>query len=87
MPDEKVERLTQELMARMRETGHPRILGSECDVLHVPETAAAIRRKVDIMLNRAEPAREYAVSGESAQWGRCRECTRQPDDARRRRGG
>lgn len=56
----------EELMARMRETGHPHILGSECDVLHVPETAAAIRRKVDIMLNCAEPAREYAVSGESA---------------------
>jgi len=51
MPDEKVESLTQELMARMAETGHPHILGSECDVLHVPEAARQIRRKVDIMLS------------------------------------
>jgi uroporphyrinogen-III decarboxylase len=50
MPDEKVASLTQELIARMRETGHPHILGSECDVLYVPEAAAAIRRKVDVML-------------------------------------
>jgi hypothetical protein len=64
MPDEKVERLTQELIARMRATSHPHILGSECDVLHVPEAAAAIRRKVDIMLKCAESARVYSVSGE-----------------------
>ena len=51
MPDEKVASLTQELIARMAETGHPHILGSECDVLHVPDAAEAIRRKVDIMLS------------------------------------
>jgi uroporphyrinogen-III decarboxylase len=51
MPIVEVERRTRELVARMRECGHPHILGSECDVLHVPEAAATIRRKVDAMLN------------------------------------
>jgi uroporphyrinogen-III decarboxylase len=51
MPDEKVARLTSELIARMRETGHPHITGSECDVLHVPEAAETIRRKVEVMLS------------------------------------
>lgn len=50
MPVEKVASLTRELMARMHEAGHPHILGSECDVLHVPEAAATIRNKVDAML-------------------------------------
>jgi hypothetical protein len=35
----------------MRATGHPHILGSECDVLHVPDAAATIRAKVDLMLS------------------------------------
>ncbi len=51
MPDEKVESLTLELIARMTETGHPHILGSECDVLHVPEASDRIRRKVDRMMD------------------------------------
>jgi uroporphyrinogen-III decarboxylase len=50
MPHEKVECLTKELLSQMRETGHAHILGSECDVLYVPEAADAIRRKVDLML-------------------------------------
>lgn len=50
MPLEAVRRLTRELAARMRDTGHPFILGSECDVLHVPEAAEIIRRKVEAML-------------------------------------
>ncbi|MCS7043250.1 MAG: hypothetical protein NZR01_10710 [Bryobacteraceae bacterium] len=50
MPDEEVRRLVQELIARMRATGHPFILGSECDVLHVPDAAETIRRKVQLML-------------------------------------
>jgi hypothetical protein len=37
----------------MRGTGHPFILGSECDVLHVPEAAETIRRKVEAMLTVA----------------------------------
>jgi uroporphyrinogen-III decarboxylase len=50
MPVGEVERLTLETIARMRECGHPHILGSECDVLHVPDAADTIRRKVDVML-------------------------------------
>ncbi len=47
---EDAARMTAELTARMREAGHPFILGSECDVLHVPEAAETIRRKVDAMV-------------------------------------
>jgi hypothetical protein len=37
----------------MAEIGHPHILGSECDVLYVPDAAVQIRRKVDLMLSCA----------------------------------
>ena len=50
MPVELVERLTRELLERMRQAGHPHILGSECDVLHVPEAAERIWRKIRAML-------------------------------------
>ncbi len=50
MPVEQVRRLARELIERMRAAGRPFILGSECDVLHVPEAAETIRRKVDAML-------------------------------------
>jgi len=50
MPVEEVRRLTCELIRRMATCGHPHILGSECDVLHVPEAAETIRRKVHAML-------------------------------------
>jgi len=50
VPLEKVEELTLDLMARMREAGHPHILGSECDVLHVPDAAETIWSKVRVML-------------------------------------
>jgi len=51
MPLERVETLTLDLITRMKAVGHPFILGSECDVLHVPDAAATIRRKVDAMLS------------------------------------
>jgi uroporphyrinogen-III decarboxylase len=51
MPDEKVQSLTCDLIARMRDASHPFILGSECDVLHVTDSADAIRRKLQIMLH------------------------------------
>jgi hypothetical protein len=54
LPLERVREMTRELVGRMRETGHPFILGSECDVLHVEGRGDAIRRKVEAML--AEPA-------------------------------
>jgi uroporphyrinogen-III decarboxylase len=50
LPLEAVRARTRDLVVRMREVGHPFILGSECDVLHVPEAAATIRRKVEAML-------------------------------------
>lgn len=50
MPLERVREMTRELAGRMRDTGHPFILGSECDVLHVEAAAPAIRAKVDVML-------------------------------------
>ncbi len=50
MSAERVRELTSELLERMRASGHPFILGSECDVLHVPEAARTIRHKVDVML-------------------------------------
>ncbi len=57
MPIERVREMTEELAGRMAQTGHPFILGSECDVLHVPDAAETIRRKVDAMMScgRAQP--------------------------------
>jgi uroporphyrinogen-III decarboxylase len=50
MPVETVARMSLEIVARMKAAGHPHILGSECDVLHVPEAARIIRNKVAVML-------------------------------------
>jgi uroporphyrinogen-III decarboxylase len=47
---EKVRTLACELSERMDATGHPFILGSECDVLSVPGAVGTIRAKVDAML-------------------------------------
>ena len=45
-----VEQLSGELLARMQACGHPFILGSECDVLSVPGSEAAILAKVDAFM-------------------------------------
>jgi len=50
MPLEEVLRRTAELVANMRACGQPHILGSECDVLFVPEACEAILTKVDAMM-------------------------------------
>jgi uroporphyrinogen-III decarboxylase len=50
MPADEVRRLTRELLTKMQACGHPHILGSECDVLYVPESAATILAKVELML-------------------------------------
>jgi hypothetical protein len=50
MPVEEVVRRKTELVEKMATCGHPHILGSECDVLHVPEAAETIRRKVEAMI-------------------------------------
>lgn len=46
-----VETRTRELLTRMRATNHPFILGSECDVLSVPEHHDRIKAKLNLMLN------------------------------------
>jgi uroporphyrinogen-III decarboxylase len=51
MPVEQVEAMTLELVAKMRAANHPHILGSECDVLHVADAAASIRKKVEVMIS------------------------------------
>jgi uroporphyrinogen-III decarboxylase len=49
----EVARLARELLESMHATGHPFILGSECDVLSVPGLEADILAKVDALLNLA----------------------------------
>lgn len=44
---EQVEQQACELLHRMAETGHPFILGSECDILYVKGSGDVIRKKVD----------------------------------------
>jgi uroporphyrinogen-III decarboxylase len=51
----EVERLAQDLVARMHAAGHPFILGSECDVLSVPGKEAEILAKVDAFRRCARP--------------------------------
>ena len=50
MPVEEVARRTEDLVARMKVCGHPHIVGSECDVLFVPDAHEAILKKVDAMM-------------------------------------
>lgn len=45
--------MASELVRRMKETGHPFILGSECDVLSVPGREAVIENKVHAFLGCA----------------------------------
>ncbi len=55
MPPDRVARLAAELAARMKASGHPFILGTECDALHVPGTGDTILRKIHVMLGTASP--------------------------------
>ncbi len=50
LPLEKVRERIRNLAERMTATGHPFILGSECDVLYVPEADFAIRSKVQAIM-------------------------------------
>lgn len=50
MPRDKVEQLTLELQQKMKQTGRPFILGSECDVLSVQGSETTIKAKVQTML-------------------------------------
>jgi len=46
----EVERMAEELLAKMRAAGHPFILGSECDVLSVPGSEREIISKVNAFM-------------------------------------
>ncbi len=46
----QVSELGRELRRRMRAAQHPFILGTECDVLHVPRNAARIKSKIDAFM-------------------------------------
>jgi uroporphyrinogen-III decarboxylase len=46
----KVQQLSRDLLRRMRELGHPFILGSECDILSVPGSEQTIKAKVAAFL-------------------------------------
>jgi uroporphyrinogen-III decarboxylase len=48
---EQVRELSAELLRRMRPTGHPFVLGSECDVLSVPGSEETIKKKVAAFLD------------------------------------
>ncbi len=48
---EQVEAMSRELLDKMRETGHPFILGTECDVLYVEGCAETIWKKINALLN------------------------------------
>jgi hypothetical protein len=50
VPLDQVPVLACELLSRMRETGHPYILGSECDVLCVTGSEKKIKDKVDAFM-------------------------------------
>ncbi|MGA3132476.1 MAG: uroporphyrinogen decarboxylase family protein [Terracidiphilus sp.] len=56
MPVAEVIRRAEALVAKMKACGHPHILGSECDVLFVPEACDAILKKVDAMMAVTAPA-------------------------------
>jgi uroporphyrinogen-III decarboxylase len=60
MPAEEVVRRTEELISKMRERGHPHIVGSECDVLFVPGAQDSIRKKVEAMV--CQPTADLARS-------------------------
>lgn len=70
MPVEEVIRRTRELVANMRACGHPHIVGSECDVLFVPEVQEAIREKVVAMMRAAKDAHCRPVEMKTASTGR-----------------
>jgi hypothetical protein len=50
MPVEEIVRRTEELVTNMQACNHPYIVGTECDVLFVPEAQVAIRNKVNAMM-------------------------------------
>jgi uroporphyrinogen-III decarboxylase len=58
-PAEEVARMAAELRARMEQTGHPFILGSECDILSVCGCEKQILSKVHAMIEAGAPQRKH----------------------------
>lgn len=56
-----------DLIEAMSRTGHPFILGTECDVLHVPEASVTIRLKVDAMLAASGTTPRFSDDRESVR--------------------
>jgi hypothetical protein len=52
MPVDEVVRRTNDLADKMASCGHPHIMGSECDVLFVPEARNTIWKKVEALMGR-----------------------------------
>ncbi len=52
----EVERLSGELLERMDACGHPFILGSECDSLHVPGSEGETLAKIDAFMKLPSPS-------------------------------
>ncbi|HPA19810.1 MAG TPA: uroporphyrinogen decarboxylase family protein [Verrucomicrobiae bacterium] len=50
VPLDSVGELSRDLIRRMRQVGHPFILGSECDVLSVPGSEGIIKAKIERMM-------------------------------------
>lgn len=60
LPLEKLGALAAELLDRMQACGHPFVLGTECDTLHVDGCADTIRAKVAHLLRLPGPAESAA---------------------------
>ncbi|MBI5689546.1 MAG: hypothetical protein HZC55_05565 [Verrucomicrobia bacterium] len=56
MPADRVTALATDLLARMQATGHPFILGTECDTLHVDGCGDTLLRKVQLLLDAPAPS-------------------------------
>ena len=50
MTPDQVAAMTRDLAERMKGTHHAFVLGTECDVLHVPGCEHQIKKKLDVML-------------------------------------
>ena len=60
---EDVTRMSGELIEKMNRTGHPFILGTECDVLSISESESILRGKVDAMTATADRIRACRTEG------------------------
>lgn len=71
-PIDLVDQLARELMTNMKQSAHPFILGTECDVLSVPESHHDILAKVDRMRITSAgcmfPMDAHPAAGRDSSW-------------------